>query len=56
MNKFEFRNIINSSKKQLRRKDFFKSLISSVDAGANGTLDYIIKKGPSKNKKASSKI
>ena len=33
-----------------KRKTFLRSLIKSVDTGANGTLDYIVKKGSGKNK------
>ena len=30
--------------------NFFKSLIKTVDTGANGTQNYIVKKGSGKNK------
>ena len=32
------------------RKTFLRSLIKSVDTGANGTQDYIVKKGSGKDK------
>ena len=45
MNVFEFRNLLNSEDRKEKRKTFIRSLIKSVDTGANGTLDYIVKKG-----------
>ena len=50
MNVFEFRNVLNSEERKEKRKTFLRSLIRSVDTGANGTLDYIVKKGTGKNK------
>ena len=50
MNIFEFRNLINNEDRKEKRKTFLKSLIKSVNTGANGTLDYIVKKGSGKNK------
>ena len=50
MNVFEFRNLLNSEDRKVKRKTFIRSLIKSVDTGANGTLDYIVKKGSGKNK------
>ena len=50
MNKFEYKNLIKSAEKDQKRKSFFRSLIKSVEAGANGTLNYVVKKGSSKNK------
>ena len=50
MNVFEFRNLLNSEDRKEKRKTFLRSLIRSVDTGANGTLDYIVKKGSGKNK------
>ena len=52
MNVFEFRNLLNSEDRKEKRKNFLRSLIKSVDTGANGTLDYIVKKGSGKNKTA----
>ena len=50
MNVFEFRNLLYSEDRKEKRKAFLRSLIKSVDAGANGTLDYIVKKGSGKDK------
>ena len=50
MNVFEFRNLLNSEDRKEKRKNFLRSLIKSVDTGANGTQDYIVKKGSGKNK------
>ena len=50
MNVFEFRNLLNSEDRKEKRKSFLRTLIKSVDTGANGTQDYIVKKGPGKNK------
>ena len=52
MNVFEFRNLLNSEDRKEKRKNFLRSLIKSVDTGANGTLDYIVKKGSGKNNSA----
>ena len=52
MNVFEFRNLIYSEDRKEKRKNFLRSLIKSVDTGANGTLDYIVKKGSGKDKVA----
>ena len=50
MNIFEIRNLQKSKDRKEKRKTFLRSLIKSVDTGANGTLDYIVKKGLGKNK------
>ena len=55
MNVFEIRNLKNSEDRKEKRKTFLRSLIKSVDTGANGTLDYIVKKGSGKNKIASTR-
>ena len=55
MNIFEFRNLLNSADQKEKRKSFLKSLIKSVEAGANGTLEYVVKKGPGKDKIASTR-
>ena len=55
MNVFEIRNLQNSEYRKEKRKNFLRSLIRSVDTGANGTQDYIVKKGPGKNKIASTR-
>ena len=55
MNVFEFRNLLNSEDRKEKRKSFMRSLIKSVETGANGTQDYIVKRGPGKNKIAKTK-
>ena len=50
MNIFEFRNLLNSEDRKEKRKNFLRSLIKSVDTGANGTQDYIVKRGSGKDK------
>ena len=55
MNVFEFRNLLQTENKKERRMSFFRKLIKSVDVGANGTQDYVVKNGPGKNKIASTR-
>ena len=55
MNVFEFRNLLNSEDRKEKRKSFLRPLIKSVDTGANGTQDYVVKKGIGKNKIASTR-
>ena len=50
MNVFEFRNLLNSQVRKEKIKSFLRCLIKSVDTGANGTQDFIVKKGSGKNK------
>ena len=50
MNVFELRNLQNSEDRKEKRKSFLRSLIKSVETGANGTQNYVVKKGPGKNK------
>tara|TARA_B100000886_G_scaffold292604_1_gene218491 strand:- start:250 stop:420 length:171 start_codon:yes stop_codon:yes gene_type:complete len=50
MNIFEIRNLQNHENRKEKRKNFLRALIKSVDTGANGTQDYIVKKGSGKNK------
>ena len=50
MNVFEFRNLLNSEDRKEKRKSFIRSLIKSVETGANVTRDYIVKRGSGKNK------
>ena len=50
MNVFEFRNLLSSEDRKEKRKAFLRSLIKSVETGANGTQDYIVKRGSGKNK------
>ena len=55
MNVFEFRNLLSSEDRKEKRKSFLRSLIKSVETGANGTQDYIVKRGSGKNKIARAK-
>ena len=50
MNVFEFRNLLNSEDRKEKRKSFMRSLIKPLESGANGTQDYIVKRGSGKNK------
>ena len=50
MNVFEFRNLLSSEDRKEKRKNFLRSLIKSVETGAKGTQDYIVKRGSGKNK------
>ena len=50
MNIFEIKNLQTSENRKEKRKSFLRSLIKSVDTGANGTQNYIVKKGTGKNK------
>ena len=52
MNVFEFRNLLNSADRKEKRKNFIRALIKSVETGANGTQNYIVKRGVGKNKVA----
>ena len=49
MNKFEFKNLVKNLKNSLKEKTFFKDLRKEVDTGANGTQDYVVKKGANKD-------
>ena len=49
MNKFEFRNLVKGPKDSLKEKSFFKDLRKEVETGANGTQDYVVKKGINKD-------
>ena len=53
MNKFEHKNLIKYEKEKKKRETFFRKLIKPVSAGANGTLNYVVKKGSGNNKVAS---
>ncbi|MFL2897466.1 MAG: hypothetical protein ACJZ4A_00695 [Candidatus Pelagibacter sp.] len=55
MNVFEFRNLLKYEGKKEKRMSFFRKLIRSVDVGANGTQDYVVKNGSGKNKIASTR-
>ena len=49
MNKFEFKNLVKNLKNSLKQKTFFKDLRKEVETGANGTQDYVVKKGVNKD-------
>ena len=49
MNKFEFKNLVKNLKHSLKEKTFFKDLRKEVETGANGTQDYVVKKGINKD-------
>ena len=49
MNKFEFKNLVKNFKDSLKEKTFFKELRKEVETGANGTQDYVVKKGVNKD-------
>ena len=49
MNKFEFKTLVNSLEKSLKERTFFKTLRKEVNTGANGTQDYVVKKGVNKD-------
>jgi hypothetical protein len=42
--------------KENKQMDLFRALKKEVETGANGTQDYIIKKGVNKGKKANGRI
>ena len=45
MNTFEFKNLVKNLKNSLKQRIFFKDLRKEVETGANGTQDYVVKKG-----------
>ena len=55
MNKFEFKNLVKDLKDSLKEKSFFKDLRKEVETGANGTQDYVVKKGVNKDTVATTK-
>ena len=55
MNKFEFKNLVKKLKDSLKEKVFFKDLRKEVETGANGTQDYVVKKGVNKDTIATTK-
>ena len=55
MNTFEFKNLVKNLKNSLKEKSFFKELRKEVDTGANGTQNYVLKKGMNKNSIATPK-
>ena len=55
MNTFECKNLVKNLKNSLKEKSFFKDLRKEVDTGANGTQDYVVKKGINKDTIATTK-
>jgi len=55
MNKFEFKNLVKHLRDSLKEKTFFKDLRKEVETGANGTQNYVVKKGVNKNSVATTK-
>ena len=55
MNTFEFKNLVKNLKNTLKQKIFFKDLRKEVETGANGTQDYVVKKGVNKDTVATTK-
>ena len=55
MNTFEFKNLVKNLRNSLKEKSFFKNLRKEVDTGANGTQNYVLKKGMNKNSIATTK-
>ena len=49
MNTFEFKNLVKNLKNSLKQRIFFKDLRKEVETGANGTQDYVVKKGVNKD-------
>ena len=49
MNTFEVKNLVKSLKNSLQQRTFFKDLRKEVETGANGTQDYVVKKGINKD-------
>ena len=55
MNKFEFKNLVKTLEKSLKERTFFKTLRTEVNTGANGTQNYVVKKGINKDKIATTR-
>jgi|TARA_B110000116_G_scaffold262916_1_gene268740 hypothetical protein len=55
MNRFEFKNLVRNLKNSIKERSFFKDLRKEVETGANGTQDYVVKKGVNKNTIATTK-
>ncbi len=55
MNKFEVKNLVKNLKDSLKEKTFFKDLRKEVNTGANGTQDYVVKKGVNKDRVATTR-
>ena len=55
MNKFEFKNLVKNLRATIKERTFFKDLRKEVETGANGTQDYVVKKGINKDTIATTK-
>ena len=55
MNKLEFNNFVKNLKDTIKERTFFKDLRKEVETGANGTQDYVVKKGINKDTIATTK-
>ena len=55
MNKFEFKNLVKNLIDTIKERTFFKDLRKEVETGANGTQDYVVKKGINKDTIATTK-
>ena len=55
MNKFEFKNLVKKLKNSIKENTFFKDLRKEVETGANGTQDYVVKKGVNKDRIATTR-
>jgi hypothetical protein len=55
MNTFEFKNLVKYLKDTIKERTFFKDLRKEVETGANGTQDYVVKKGINKDTIATTK-
>ena len=49
------KNLVKDLKNSLKEKSFFKDLRKEVETGANGTQNYVVKKGINKNKIATTR-
>ena len=47
--------LLKTLKDSLKEKNFFKDLRKEVETGANGTQDYVVKKGVNKDTVATTK-
>ena len=47
--------VVKNLKNSLKEKTFFKDLRKEVETGANGTQDYVVKKGANKDTIATTK-
>ena len=45
-------NFLKENYRKIKEMSLFRNLKKEVETGANGTQDYIIKKGPNKDKLA----